>query len=192
MVMGELLHRTNNLLAVVQGLARQTGRDSPNLEAFLTSFNARLEGLGESSRLLARQNWRGAPLDELVRAQTRHFTSPDRFALNGPAVSLSPKAAQSIGLALHELCTNALKYGALSHPSGKVRVSWEIRDKTLHLVWKEVDGPPVVPPSRSGFGRVVSEQMVASALNATVKTTFQSDGISWAADLPETEYSEAP
>jgi PAS domain S-box-containing protein len=190
-VMQELLHRTNNLLAVVQGLARQTGRDSTDLKAFMESFTARLEGLGQSNRLLAGQDWRGAPLDALIRAQTAHFAKQGRFELSGPAVTLSPKAVQSLGLALHELCTNAIKYGALSHQSGKVRVTWEIRGQTLHLVWKEVDGPPVVTPTRSGFGRVVSEQMVASALSAKVVTTFEPDGIRWSAELPDTEYRAA-
>jgi PAS domain S-box-containing protein len=188
-VMSELLHRTNNLLTVVQSLARQTGRDSVDIVSFLETFNARLEGLGESSRLLIAQDWRGAPLDALIRAQIGHFAEARRFELRGQAVTLSPKAAQSLGLALHELCTNAVKYGALSQPDGKVRVIWEIDDLHLHLSWTEIDGPPVSPPTRSGFGRVVCEQMVASALNATVRTSFEPTGLHWSAIIPDTEYA---
>ncbi len=190
LVMGELLHRTNNLLSVVQGMSRQTARNSQSLDDFVPVFNARLQGLGVSSSLLAREEWRGARLDELVRAQVAPFAEAHRFELAGPRVVLSPKAVQNLGLALHELCTNAIKYGALSTSGGKVRVSWEVVGAgELRLGWKETGGPPVQPPTRTGFGRVVTEQMIAGALGATVETGFAADGVEWVVRLPPGEFA---
>jgi PAS domain S-box-containing protein len=193
-VMRELLHRTNNLLAVVQGLARESARTSPNPEDFTSSFSARLKGLGVSSSLLARQDWRGAMLDELLRAQVGPFAATERLAFSGPAVLLSPRAVQNLGLAFHELATNAIKYGALSVSGGTLRVDWQMLDRggepSLHLVWKELGGPSVLPPTRAGFGRVVSEQMLATALGAKVTTTFASDGLEWTLDLAGGDVSQ--
>lgn len=190
MVMRELLHRTNNLLAVVDGMARQTASHSKELADFMPTFTARLRGLGETSTLLARQEWRGAWLDELVTAQVAPFAEAGRFELSGPRVLLSPRAVQNLGLAVHELCTNAMKYGALHDPEGRVKVTWSIEpDGRLRLVWREIDGPPVKPPTRQGFGRVVSERMLAAALEAEVKTDFAASGIAWTAILPAAEFS---
>jgi PAS domain S-box-containing protein len=189
LVTRELLHRTNNLLTVVQGMARQTGRDSQDISSFLHTLNARLEGLAESNRLLALGEWRGASLETLIRAQIGRFADETRFDLEGPKVGLSPKATQSLGLAFHELCTNATKYGALANAEGQVRVRWEVEDTGLHLEWQETGGPAVTPPSRSGFGRVVSEQMIATSLNATVRTVFEPGGLRWTVELPNAEYT---
>jgi PAS domain S-box-containing protein len=193
LVMGELLHRTNNLLTVVQGLARQTAHGSTSLEEITPAINARLQGLGVSSSLLAQQDWHGAALDQLVRAQVAPFADEHRFELSGPRVVLSPKAVQNVGLALHELCTNAIKYGALSVGGGTVKVAWEVRrtddSPVLHVVWTELGGPAVPPPTRAGFGRVVSEQMIAAALGAAVKTSFDPAGVEWVLDLPATEFT---
>ncbi len=182
-VMRELLNRTNNLLAVVQGLARESARTSSRPEDFVPSFSARLKGLGVSNSLLARQDWRGAMLDELLRAQVAPFAGAERFELSGPGVLLSPRAVQNLGMAFHELATNAIKYGALSLPGGKVRVEWELADRGgepgLELVWKEFGGPPIGQPTRAGFGRVVSERMLVAALGARVETNFAADGLEW-------------
>lgn len=183
-VMGELLHRTNNLLSVVQGLAQQTARSSSDLAQFVPNFTARLQGLAQSSALLAREEWRGAALRDLIEAQVSPFAAAERFELDGPKVMLSPKAVQNLGLALHELCTNAVKYGALSSAAGHVRVSWTADGEGLRLVWKEVDGPAVQSPTRQGFGRVVAEQLLASALSAVVDTSFAPDGLQWTLVMP--------
>ncbi len=182
-VVGELLHRTNNLLAVVQSLAQQTAGHSENLADFLPTFSARLQGLSQSSMLLGREDWRGADLAELIQAQVTPFADENRFELDGPVVRLSPKAVQNVGLALHELCTNAIKYGALKHAGGGVNVHWAVTGDTLHLTWTEHGGPTVRTPTRKGFGRIVSEQAVASALNATVKMDFAPAGIVWTLSL---------
>jgi two-component sensor histidine kinase len=188
-VMAELLHRTNNLLAVVQGVARQSARNAAGLEDFVPAFNARLQGLSHSGSLLARQDWRGAPLDVLIRGQTAPFAEAHRIVLDGPPVLLSPKATQNIGLALHELCTNAMKYGALSLPNGRVHVSWTLNEFGLRLVWSEEGGPSVTQPTRSGFGRVVTEEMISAALGAEVTTEFASTGLRWTLELPAAEFS---
>jgi PAS domain S-box-containing protein len=192
-VMGELLHRTNNLLAVVQGFARQTARGSGSLAEFIPKFGARLQGLGESSVLLARQDWRGANLDALIRAQATPFAEPSRLTLSGPPVLLSPRAVQNVGLALHELFTNATKYGALSIPGGHVDVGWSVAgegpERTLTVRWREHGGPPVARPRRAGFGRVVAEQLIANALEARVMTSFASEGVTWTLELPGAEFT---
>jgi PAS domain S-box-containing protein len=192
-LMAELMHRTNNLLAVVQAIARETGRKSPDPAEFLPAFSARLEGLGVSSSLLAREDWRGALLEDLLRAQVAPLAAADRFDVDGPDVLLSPRAVQNLGLAFHELATNALKYGALSVAAGKVSVSWEVREiggaRELHLVWREHGGPPVSPPTRMGFGRVVSEKLLASALLARVEIDYPAAGLEWSLVLPEGEFS---
>jgi PAS domain S-box-containing protein len=192
-VMGELLHRSNNLLMVVQGLAQQTARSSASLTDFVPVFSARLQGLAQSSTLLAREDWRGVALDELVAAQVAPFAAAERFELSGPKVILTPKAVQNLGLALHELGTNAVKYGALSVPAGRVRVNWAIEGDSLRVVWKEQGGPPVPPPRRQGFGRVVAEQLLSTALGATVDTNFATDGLEWTLVMAAEHYRlEAP
>lgn len=192
MVMHELLHRTNNLLAVVQGLAQQTARSCDRLEDFVPVFAARLQGLGQSSALLAREEWRGVLLGELIRAQVAPFAEEHRFVLDGPDVLLTPKAVQNLGLAFHELCTNAMKYGALSVPGGRVRVIWSLEGGALRITWIEQGGPPVAPPTRQGFGRVVAEQALASALLAEVSTEFPTAGLHWTLLLPAEHFSLHP
>jgi two-component sensor histidine kinase len=184
-----MIHRTNNLLTVVEGLARQTANSNNSLELFVPAFLSRLRGLGQSSMLLAREEWRGALLDELIRAQLSIFANADRLTLSGPPVRLSPKAVQNLGLAFHELATNAIKYGALSRPAGGVGVIWQVTPGGLDLVWKERGGPPVEQPTRAGFGRVVSEQMLGASLGAAVTTTFAGDGLEWRLQLPAAEFT---
>jgi PAS domain S-box-containing protein len=189
LVIGELQHRTNNLLTVIQSLAQQTMRQSSSLEAFSTSFSSRLAGLSQSNTLLAREGWRGASLGELIRTQIAPFADAQRFILEGPEVTLSAKAVQNLGLAFHELCTNAVKYGALSTPTGKVHVHWSIEpDERLNVIWKEQGGPRVKAPTRKGFGRVVAEQVIAAALDAMVNTKFSEDGVEWLVILPADEF----
>lgn len=187
MVMGELLHRTNNLLAVVQGVATQTGRNAPDIRSFLDTFNARLSGLAQSNGLIARGEWRGAGLEALARAQTGNFTEAHRIVIEGPPVTLSPKAVQNLGLAFHELATNALKYGAWSVPHGQVRISWSLADDGLLVSWIERGGPRLAEPKRMGFGRVVAEQMLVRALGAKVETRFAPEGLEWSLLLPASE-----
>jgi two-component system, chemotaxis family, CheB/CheR fusion protein len=187
-VMHELSHRSKNLLSVIQAMAHQTGRLSPSIESFLERFNARIQGLAASQDLLVSQDWSGARLEDLVRQQLQAFGEEDggRVEISGPTVLVTPDAAQTLGLALHELATNASKYGALSVPQGKVAVQWNIEPGSgsprFRMSWRERGGPRVNAPERSGFGRMLIERLTAEKLEATVLLAFERDGVMWTLD----------
>lgn len=187
-VMRELSHRSKNLLSVIQAMAHQTASNSPSIQIFLERFTARIQGLAASQDLLVNQNWSGAALDELVRHQLRPFAVGDarRFDISGPPVFVSPDAAQTIGLALHELATNASKYGALAAPEGKVEIKWKLGEASgaarFYMSWRELGGAHVTPPERGGFGRMLIEHLTAEKLNAKVRLTFEGDGVAWTLD----------
>lgn len=185
----ELRHRANNLLAVVQAMARQTVRASADLGDFEARFEGRVRALANSNDLLVNQDWRGVPLETLIETLLQPFVERDtsRVSVSGVSVVLLPKAVQTLGLALHELATNASKYGALSVPGGTVSISWTLvrgAGTQLHMRWKEQNGPPVVQPERSGFGRFVTERMVSQSLDGEVNVTFAHDGLSWSLTCP--------
>ena len=129
LLLRELTHRSKNLLAVIQAMARQTARHSGSVESFLTQFGARLQALAASHDLLVRESWYGASLGELIRSQLGGYLdgSTAQVSIEGPAIALKPEAAQNLGLALHELAVNAAKFGALSVPSGRVSITWSRR-----------------------------------------------------------------
>ena len=185
----EVSHRAKNLLSVIQAIAGQTVRTAGSLEEFETRFSLRLHGLAASHDILVSQSWQGAPLAELVRLQLAPFVDvgSSRLELDGPDVVLAARAAQAIGLALHELATNAAKHGALSIPTGKVRVSWAFGDADpcpLRLSWSELGGPPAAPPSKKGFGYLVIERMAASAVSGEVAVNFSPEGLRWVLSIP--------
>lgn len=193
-VMRELAHRSKNLLAVVQAIARQTGRSARDIDDFTAQFGERLAGLGRSQDLLVQKNWQGVSLSDLVSAQLKPFVEADnnRVDANGPPVLLDADAAQNIGMALHELATNASKHGALSVPTGRVDIAWgwlpsEIgeRGRRLQLQWSESGGPPVTPPKRKGFGHSVIERLTASSLHGTAKLDWRPEGLLWTLEVPE-------
>ncbi len=184
--MRELLHRSKNLLSIVQAMARQTSRGAQSFEDFQDAFTGRLRAISHSHDLLVDRNWRGASLEDLVRMQLQPFlpggTQP--VSVRGPHLMLTPKAAEHIGLALHELATNSAKYGALSTPDGRVEIGWDVRANgaagpSFWFSWRECGGPPVHPPQRTGFGRKVLEAVAASALNAKVTLEFPAEGVVW-------------
>jgi two-component sensor histidine kinase len=183
LLMRELTHRSKNLLAVVQAIARQTARHSGSIESFLDQFSARTQALATSHDLLVQESWYGASLSELVRLQLGHYLDhrASDITVEGPAIALKPEAAQSLGLALHELATNAAKYGALSTPSGRVTIEWRRLSPAegygLELIWTERGGPLVTAPTRRGFGSLVIEQNLARSLNADVELTFAPEGL---------------
>ncbi|MCF8479775.1 MAG: PAS domain-containing protein [Rhodospirillum sp.] len=191
-LMRELTHRSKNLLAVVQGIARQTAATADNMEDFTVSLAARLQSLGESHDLLVSSDWRGASLPDLLRAQVGYFLSGDdhRLDLLGPDLVLTAEATQQVGLALHELSTNAAKYGALSVSGGKVGISWETRMRDdgkgveLELRWRERGGPPVSPPRRKGFGHTMVTYLVPRALHGTAELDHAPDGLRWTLVFP--------
>jgi two-component sensor histidine kinase/PAS domain-containing protein len=193
LLMREISHRSKNLLSVVQAIASQTVRTADTMEEFETRFGRRLQGLAASHDLLVHEGWRGAPLADLVHQHLAPFagTRSSRLELAGPDVVVTTEAAQAIGLALHELATNAIKYGALAGTTGKVTVSWAFDNhgaerRRLRLRWVESGGPPVAPPFRKGFGHVVIESLVAQSVNGEVAMKFEPQGLSWSLSMPET------
>lgn len=183
LLMRELTHRSKNLLAVIQAMARQTARRAESIEQFTEQFGARLQALATSHDLLVQESWHGALLADLVRSQLGHYLDREnsQISVEGPGVFLKPEAAQNIGLALHELATNAAKYGALSVPTGHVSITWrwvpETNPKAVEIVWLERGGPKVSPPEQRGFGSVVIERNLAKTLEADVHLAFESEGI---------------
>jgi PAS domain S-box-containing protein len=188
-LMREMTHRSKNLLTVVQSIARRTAKSTGSLDEFERRFGQRLQGLAASHDVLVNENWRGAPLAELVREQLLPFVEAQsaRVKLEGPPVVLTAQAAQAIGLAIHELATNAIKYGALSVAAGKVRVSWMAdadAPSQVRLTWAEQGGPPVHAPSHKGFGHMVIDDMIARALNGSVAMEFAPQGFHWTVSIP--------
>lgn len=187
LLMREVSHRAKNLLAVVQAIAGQTARSAANLHEFNEAFSRRLLGLAASHDLLVREDWRGAPIAELAREQMAPFAEVggDRLVVEGPPVGLAATAVQAVGMALHELATNAVKHGAWSAQGGKVQINWEFSpDHQLVLRWIESGGPTVVQPARRGFGHLVAEVMVAKSVDGRVVTDYDPSGLRWTLTLP--------
>jgi two-component sensor histidine kinase len=179
LLLDELNHRVKNTLATVQAMAIQTmkGVDSGTRDAFL----ARLFALSSQHDLLTMDNWEGASLEGVVRRALRPWREDEhaRFKVEGPPVHLSPKRALALGMAFHELATNAAKYGSLSNPTGAVHVRWAILPdgKTLQFSWEERGGPPVMPPRQRGFGLRLIEHGMERELSGKVRLDFQPEGL---------------
>ena len=187
LLMRELTHRSKNLLAVIQAMARQTAKHTGSVQSFLERFSARVQALARSHDILVQESWHGASLKELVRSQLAYYLErePDQVAIEGPDVRLKPEAAQSLGLALHELASNAAKFGALSQAGGRVEINWRpLDDAGIVLVWRETKGPKVSAPKRRGFGSMVIEHNLARALDADVNLDFATDGLTCRVAVP--------
>ncbi len=184
LMMNELNHRVKNTLATVQSMASQTLRSSPSLSEARTRFEARLMSLSKVHDVLTREKWESAPFADVVDRAIVPYrgTNADRFTVSGPDVRISARLALAFAMTLHELCTNAVKYGALSNDKGMVLISWSVsgRKKTnprLTFRWSEKGGPAVTPPTTRGFGTKLIERSLASDLGGTVKITFASKGV---------------
>jgi two-component sensor histidine kinase len=179
----ELHHRVRNSLAMVQALVGATARSAGTIQEFQRSFAARINSLAKTQTLLTEDYWQTALLSEMIRSEFRPFDEPGqrRFTLNGPRVELSADLAVPVGMALHELSTNAVKYGALSVAAGRVDVSWTVRTteagRRLHLDWTETGGPPVRPPRRQGFGSTLLQRVLPMQSNAQVELDFDQAGL---------------
>jgi PAS domain S-box-containing protein len=188
LVMGEMNHRANNLLTIVLALVQQTGK-SYGAEQIAGHISERIKGLTASNDLLVSGNWRGAELAKLVNSQLSHFSDmAAQITATGPYVRLDAAATQAVGMALHELLTNAIKHGALSVARGTITLEWSITgdgDKRMfHMIWRERDGPVVSDPHRTGFGRTVIEGMVREALQGDAVLRFEREGVVWRLDCP--------
>ena len=210
-LMRELSHRSKNLLAVIQGMATQTARGAESVDEYRRRFGERLMGMAASHDLLVNRDWRGVSVRTLVASQLAPFVETDdpRLALRGPDVDLTSTAAEALGMALHELATNSVKYGALRDQAGRLRIAWEVvgdggaeggalaageagggnaegTGRRFRMAWTERAASPIVPPTRRGFGRIVIERMVRASLNGEVTLDFPPEGLVWRIDAPDT------
>ncbi|MEO0032506.1 MAG: hypothetical protein RIS94_2264 [Pseudomonadota bacterium] len=175
----EVNHRSKNMLSVVQALARRSGGSDP---AFLERFENRLASLSANQDLLVRRGWATIPMEELVEAQLAILGRESRAQVRtrGHPIDLSPRTAEILGMALHELATNALKYGALSRATGAVDLSWaETEDQRFRVVWQESSGPTVTQPDSAGFGTTLIRHIPARSLDAQVALDYRAEGLIW-------------
>jgi PAS domain S-box-containing protein len=197
LLMRELTHRSKNLLAVIQAMARQTARHTGSVDTFMEQFGARLQALAASHDLLVQESWHGASLHELARAQLAQYIdgAGAQVVIDGPGIVLKPEAAQSLGLAIFELLDNAARYGALSVPQGKASLTWERRSVAagggVEIAWSEEGGPNVSTPERRGFGTLVIERNLARAAEAEVDLAFTPAGVHCRMLIPEQHISAA-
>jgi two-component sensor histidine kinase len=187
LVMRELTHRSKNLLAVIQAMARKTASMAPDVDTFIRDFSSRLRAIAAAHDLLVAESWSGAELRDLLVASLSQTVDPaaPEIRMQGPALKLSPDAAQTLGLAFHELTMNAVKFGALSVPDGGVSVDWQHGGGEVRLAWREHGGPPAKASGRPGFGRVLLERLVGASLNGTVSLDFRPEGLFCQITFPE-------
>jgi two-component sensor histidine kinase len=178
-LLAEVNHRSKNLLSLVQAIARQMTRQGQQLD--LDRFLQRLQAIAGNQDLLIQNDWRFIPLDDLVRSQLRAFGGAigSRIQIGGPSIALTPKAAQALGMALHELATNAAKYGALANDQGEIDIGWTRDGARFEMHWTERGGPQVAPPAHRGFGSRVISDMVQLSLDGAVEVSFPPSGLRW-------------
>lgn len=198
LLMRELSHRSKNLLAITQAMARQTARGAISIKEFEKRFTARLRGLAAAHDLMVNSAYTGAELDQVIRSQIGVIApgANEQVLLDGPPLRLRPEAVQNLAMAFHELAANAEQYGALSRSEGQANVSWLIegRDKNaqLHIVWKEIGGPPVTTPERKGFGTALIAQNLPRALMGEVTLDFPPNGVVCSIRLPLRQVTSRP
>ena len=188
-LMDELNHRVKNTLAAVQSIAAQLLKGTPDVELRET-FDGRLVALSRTHDLLTRGSWESASLRDLLLQEFAPYRSEEgtRFVVHGPDLGLNPKAALALGMAFHELTTNAAKYGALSKPAGQVRVTWEVprasEPRALRLKWVETGGPPVKKRKHKGFGSSLIERGLSLELEGEVRVDFDPRGLICTMEIP--------
>jgi PAS domain S-box-containing protein len=188
LLIAEVNHRAKNLLAVVQAVADQTAKYG-DPAGFVARLSDRIDALAAGQDLLVKNLWQGVEVGELVVAQLSHFKDliGTRILIDGPSALLTTGATQGIGMALHELSTNAAKYGALAAPEGRVNIAWDVSTADppeFTMSWTEFDGPATVAPTRTGFGQIVIGRMAEAAVDGNVEVTFAPAGLSWKLRAP--------
>ncbi|MEI6486733.1 MAG: chemotaxis protein CheB [Sphingomonadales bacterium] len=182
LLVGELSHRVKNTLAVVQSIAAQTLQHSSSLDAFAEAFNGRLQALARANDAIVDGSWKGVTLRHIIQRAIKPFAMDGRVLLgDGPVIDLRPQACLALAMILHELTTNAVKYGALSVPGGCIAVQWQIdppgKDQGITIAWQEHDGPPVTPPATRGQGTRFIERSIAYELKGKASMTFDPNGL---------------
>lgn len=194
----ELHHRVKNTLATVQALVGATGRSSGSFDEFYHSFSNRIVSLARTHNLLTDDYWQAVPLREIALSELKPFaeTRQPRFVLLGPPVDLAAELAVPVGMALHELTTNAVRYGALSVPEGYVEIRWKTDDvngaRKLRLEWREFGGPQVKEPQHRGFGSTLLQRVLPMQCKADVEVQYASDGLCFRMDAPLVERRLVP
>lgn len=185
LLINELSHRAKNLLAIIQSIAQQSFRGDDPAAAQLARFEGRLGALSAAHGILTRERWESVPLRQLICDTFTAVRSDDeRLSLDGPDLMLPPKVAVSIAMAIHELATNAIKYGSLSGETGGVTIHWRAEGGRLRLEWKERGGPPVTAPAQRGFGSRMIERGLAAELGGEVRIHYEVDGVRCEVDAP--------
>lgn len=185
-LMRELAHRSKNQMTVITAMAKQTARSAEDLPSYVQSFERRIMGLARSTDLLLAHGRVGVELRELIEHHLAPFRpdAPERVTLEGPAVRLNPQAAQILGMAIHELSTNAVKYGAFGESDGALAINWTLTDTVLDLDWRETGVRTAPQSTRKGFGTTVLKSMVGGALGAHVERISHPGGIEWRFAIP--------
>jgi PAS domain S-box-containing protein len=182
LVAAEMNHRINNTLATVQAIVRQTLRNAGVPTAVGDAIGGRLVALRDAHALLTQRDWQSSGLHELIESAIQpHRDDAERFTVRGPKIDLEPAPGVAVSMAMHELCTNAVKYGALSVPSGHVDIGWNVEstDGARHLLlhWQEQNGPPVHAPKHKGFGSILIKDALAAELNGAVELSYEATGL---------------
>jgi PAS domain S-box-containing protein len=185
----ELDHRVKNMLARVAAVAESMSQGSGSIAEFLRAFNGRIQSMAAAHTLLSQTGWQGANLTAVVRGQLAPYATDANTTIAGTDIILSQSAAQALAMVLHELVTNAVKYGALSIPSGQVSVSWDRRlnggaAPNLIFVWRELSGPPVAPAIQSGYGSCLIRELIPHELGGSVDLAFGLDGACCRIEFP--------
>jgi PAS domain S-box-containing protein len=190
LLMREINHRAKNMLSVVDAIAHQTAAKTP--DDFIERFSDRIQALSANQDLLIRNDWHGVESEDLVCAQLAPFADHigSRIVVRGPRLRLNAASAQAIGLALHELTTNAGKYGALSNDTGRLDVGWGTQGETFTMSWTERDGPPVSSPQRRGFGTIVMQEMAERSVDGRVELGYAPSGMTRRLTCPATKALE--
>lgn len=200
LIMHELVHRTKNILTLVQAMMRQLARTDTTMEEFQKSIGNRLQGLGKSIEALAKEQWAGVSLIKVIEIHMSTFAeAADRVSIRGEDFVLKAEAVQNLGLVLHELATNSVKYGALSVPEGQVNVSWKQKigpergdgtepEVMLTMRWEESGGPLVLEPTRTGFGTTIVRRHAAAAFGGHVDVEFRREGLLWTLTAPRKSF----
>jgi len=189
MLIAELDHRVKNLLARVAVISTYTRQGSNSMDQFVEVLDRRIQSMANAHSLLSQSRWNGVNLADLVHNQLAPYATIANTMIGGPDVTLAPTTTQAVAMALHELVTNAVKYGSLSSPNGRVAVNWDRQngdnaETRVKIEWRESGGPPVVTPSRLGYGTSLIRELIPHELGGTVDLTFPSDGVFCRIDVP--------
>lgn len=184
-LMRELAHRSKNQMAVIAAMAKQTARGATDLPAYVQALERRIMGLARSTDLLLAHGRAGVMLTDLVEEQLVPFRPCDaRDTIKGPPLRINPQGAQILGMALHELATNATRFGAFADPEGRLSLTWSLQQDNLRMCWREILSGPLVDSDHSGFGTIVLRTMVGGALGAQVERIAHEDGVEWIFEVP--------